>query len=61
MARVKRGVTKHARHKKVYLQQRVLEEDKKYLQSSYARVEKICNMLTETEEKKKRTEKTLDN
>ena len=54
MARVKRGVTKHARHKKILAAAKGLEEDKKiHLGQLCKELRKIDNMPTETERIKK--------
>ena len=54
MARVKRGVTKHARHKKVLSAAKGSRgRQKNTFRAAMQRVEKIDNMPTETEKTKK--------
>ncbi len=54
MARVKRGVTSHARHKKVLKQVKgQYGRRKNTIRIAKQALEKLCSMLTEIEEQKK--------
>ena len=62
MARVKRGVTKHARHKKVLSSAKGSRgRQKNTFRAAMQRVEKNMQYAYRDRKQKKRTQKTLDN